>query len=738
MTINNIMRTMILIIFIAGCLNEPEGNVKAALKNDPAYKAYSLLFNLVIGRDLGGHEEIKHQEEPSRNMTALFNFWRDDEKNISLDEFYLQTVDILLNSAQYVDEGFLHLHKRRLLLSYQYGGRVLADKKQDYDSFKAELANVAKTDDYAQLFTYRQRYLPLADNYGNPTKIGTPPLVQGGCVDKVIDQQKGKYSKQEAQATANPKLTLTEKCKQFLLAKFLPGYNDPAICETDFSDSPPKQVANKFSVIYHQRCGPSIAASDEAFCARLHKGYKDFLGKNYKDISKDRSVDDDRVCADEGNKNNGGDEDYDDSDDDSSQVANIPADLNIKLKDNFINLVYFYISLALSQDSEVFIAAEPPTNDHLYASDDGSIFIKAKMPESMQGLHANPFWLFSHHSSARNKNLRRARLLLYSWFCRYISPDTANPLGDGVTQAEKDAFKKYFDPDDEHASSDQNCFGCHKLVQPLANYFDQLSYGVSYANLDDLAVIPFKEKFLQPRSNVKSAGYYDYDSEEFSQHGKGQGMSALADLLQHHPDVHQCIVRSTWNGIFGHNNRLTSQQVNAAVATFKNNNYSYRALLKHLLTHEKASTYFLQGQEALDELIAAEQEVDCAAVTVTDEIAQGIFNTNCHGCHANDQKQFYTKLKNDSGEETYGFKDDSDEKTYNEVYRRLAATEPSEVMPRGGFGADGDNKKVTLLCYMRQKAKAKGYTLTSAANDKTQDQIIQPPAADHAEPKGDL
>ena len=722
------------LLFLVSCMSEREAQVKKTVQDELAVFTFDRLFEEIIGRKLGNDVVV----DPNRSIVVdgklqkkndmhLIDNWFDqrdkiNKGNISAEQkqaahrflntlFYENAVDLILNSPQYLDEGFLHLHKRRLLLFYQGESTLMQNALTDYLSLQAEMRDVAAADNYWQLFTYRDRYLPISGS-----------SIRGLPISSCLDRE---YTDDGNMKTM---LSDNESCLQFLLASFLPDYQHRGTCygaANSQVDQP-----RKFSQVYYERCGDgSIEDKDKDFCDAIHTSYQELLGKNYPDIAH-ATVDND-IC--------------------SASDDNNPDTLLSKAKENFLELIYFYVSLYLSEGAKDFVTASQPAGDRqslLSAVDGSTVFLKTTLPPAMQGIHANPFWLSQHRTTTSNMGLHRARLLLYSWFCEYISPDAAS-LGGGTVASndpEKIKLNDYFAQGDIHTFSDRNCFDCHKRVQPLANYFGKLSLGVPYHDRIEFDRYFFPQRLLAMQASFdRPAGYYDIAKKEFFSKGKGYGMSALAELLQEHPQVRQCVVESTWNSIFGGNNALNSSEVETAITKFVENNFSYKRLLKHLLLSKKARAFFLEGQEALTKIIAAEQS-DCedaqkdAQGNLHGKTAQDIFAKTCasSSCHADGMRQTNPPFLNNTNQFIVG----SNATVYNEVYNRVswgqgALRGTKNGMPMMPYLTDSgfpskEKQKQLLLCFLREEAEKKNYMLKELeATDDAATAIKNPLPSNH-------
>ena len=264
----------------------------------------------------------------------------------------------------------------------------------------------------------------------------------------------------------------------------------------------------------------------------------------------------------------------------------------------------------------------------------GRYYIKVEMPQEIAGIHANPYWLNSHYTSEKNRNLHRARLVYYSYFCSQISPDMAE-TGEQI-QVSPD-FEPFFDPEDIHVRKGGSCYECHKRIQPVANYFGTLNWGKSYDIVPELNY--FEEKgFDRPGAywiedvasvddpSVLEPRFFRYNTEL-------RGMLGLADILSNHDGVQQCVIRSTWSNLFGRDYGIKDDEMVSAMAAFQNDGKaSLTRLIKHLsLENTRGRAYFEQGPGKFEQLsqspaevIEVPQDFDLAAT----------LSQYCMGCHA--------------------------------------------------------------------------------------------------------
>ena len=95
-----------------------------------------------------------------RNMTPEeMQAYRCDGKSSSV--CYKETLDNILNSDAWYNEGFFHLHRQRLLLHQLHVDDYRRHYERDYRSLQLEMAEVARADNYWQLLTYRERWVDI-------------------------------------------------------------------------------------------------------------------------------------------------------------------------------------------------------------------------------------------------------------------------------------------------------------------------------------------------------------------------------------------------------------------------------------------------------------------------------------------------------------------------------------------------------------------------------------------------
>ena len=716
------MRRCFLLIFLAGCVSQtPVAEVKDTYQDTAGWQIFSQLFEEIMGRSVGDTEVVSHRQDNAITSVKLFAAWL---KNRDNEDYYVALVDLLLNSQQYIDEGFFHLHSSRLLLDGLGNEDFLRNSAHDFQALKLEMQHLAQTDNYWEMLTYRTKWLSIGYEDQSGINLQTCMLI---FMDDSSDDSYHRSSSDEEESEG---LSEDEKdsyvaykqrlCIDFLLASFLPdyNYNEGSLCHKVGLKN--EYFNKKFSSVFSTRCGEEDSVNKDEFCQELNSGYQDVLGKNYYDI--------DRIDTDVCNESIG-DKVPEDGYDDNNSDSEVVDPLRTKISENIIKAIYFYISLYMSSDANTFVKVEVP--EHKNISDlvqkgeqqEGGrgevFFLQAKLPPALQGIHATPFWLSRHRTSASNRGLHRARLLLYSWFCEHIAPDAANLSGEGAVTV-PDNLRDFFADDDKHASSDPNCFGCHRRVQPLANYFGLLAHGVPYNQDLEFDDSWYHRRLLEKEFfHTRPGGYYNTAEGKFfaDASGKaitGHGMSGLADLLSKHPLVPQCVVKSTWNGMFGQKNSLRSKEVAEAVEKFKQSDFNYREMLKHLLLSDKAKTFFTKGKTAFEAIITPE---DCDSAKLNDEgVAHGktaanVIATTCAqaNCHAQGQMQWNGRFITD----THEFISDPTVDVLERIYKRLLGCGVRRMPDQGylvlqqegsNYQVPSEKQEKLLTCFLQGQA----------------------------------
>ena len=672
----------ITIVVCVACKDEPVAQLLDSRSDKPEVVQFNGLFYKLIGREVGNRD---------KNNIAGYT------KAALNKQEYAEQIDNILQSEQFYEEGFWHFHEDRLLL----GREVAYAEESDRAALRREMADIARADNYWDIFTYRDRWLSLSD------------LKLKKCKE---------YINTEGDASSP---NARNRCAHYLQAVMRPEVEHEDICisyqEEDEGILTQKEKARKFTDIYRDRCCASegVASQDTDMCNKINNGYTNLFSEDFCAAAEKTVIDshcdvnnDDSGMEDEPILSSGG------GSDDDLKEQNYPSQRVIWNDSQFKEALTLYISLHLAEDTDLFIDVSVPQGN-IYHSDSktSESFIKATFPENLQGIHASPYWLSTHYTSDSNQHLHRARIIYHSWFCERITPNQAKQEGGDPSDNEKKRFEGYFPTGDAHKNSSKNCFDCHTMIQPLANYFGRMSVGVRYEN-DRLSTMN-AEHFLQGESEEDDkklplradigTGYFNIHKDKFFEWGHNKpGMVGLGELLSSLPKVKRCVVKYTWNKIFGCENELSQKEISEAVPYLT----SYRSLLTHLLMTEKAKAYFIpekgnaqwNGERVLREMIAEEREArrwQCAHEKTEEEkntklleemfveeydnhlsSGEGIVTSICARCH-NDDKKFINT--DDSGNIT--FKNDVTAEMLQTIYLRTNSEKLGGMMPSGGYTA---------------------------------------------------
>jgi len=344
---------------------------------------------------------------------------------------------------------------------------------------------------------------------------------------------------------------------------------------------------------------------------------------------------------------------------------------------------------------------------------DPYFYLKIRVPEGIEGVHGSMYWLSRHPSTQKNRDLHRARLVFFSYMCTEISPAMA-AVGGGEPQ-EIEQLKPYFDPADDHVRTSANCYNCHTQVQPIANYFGEMTKGAFYTSEFGGSPSYYHsgiDGFRRPGGLWKG--------EAFEEAGAGKfGMAGLADLLSNLEVGHDCIVRNAWGSMVGTGYPLTDEERTAAVRAFKGDDGKFRfaRLLRHLIVENARGKAFFEGGEPGLVANPPPTSADCRDVAdvpadATDAV-ESVLTSSCSGCHSrNDNKGFFERG-------TDGVRQWKPERLVGEglryansaeLYDRLYCKTWSGDMPMGGWNEDGnltaDQMKKKALCFFGGKRNA--------------------------------
>ena len=587
----------------------------------------------------------------------------DDTQDKNRVKFYHNMLNKVLHSDAYHQEGFWHLHRDRLLLAPHGTTDFIENSQEDHTSLLLELSDVSYADDYWQLLKYRHRWLNITY------------LELNGCLNYM---HKVTSSQGLEETSENEEPSWRRDCRVFLQASF-----DRAITHPFYYDY---MDGRRFVNLYQPLCCPEIRRFRDA-CQGVENAYQQVFAENFCEVA-------------------------------SREAPLVSKDNSVAWSDKKIQqAISVYVALRLSEKQPSFKTASVPKIELLFPVNRSGYYLKVKVPPLLQGIHANPFWLSQHPSSKKNRDLHRARLIYHSWFCESISPDNAKQTDPYPDVPAK--FLPYFSNNDQHAKDFGSCFNCHKMVQPLANYFGLLTDGLNYQDPQLYSrTMPIAQRFFDFYTPMDMpGGFYDEKHGEFFPFGKQRGMEGLADLLSNMPRVHRCVVNSTWNGFFGHEWHLSASETKHAVANFKASNFNYRELLRYLLTTDKAITYFTEGAQAFYDMI--EQERAAQALTCEQAknnsygiTAEKIIRNTCAACHA-------------GGEAHSGFiaADKSfivqDANYLRTIFSRVVGLE-QPIMPQNGEWSSPANtetyalQKKVLTCFLTEQAEARGVVLPTA------------------------
>ena len=672
-------------IVVVACKQASE--VKVAQNRDPILSTVTKLFTKLIGRP-------PHATEIQEYRDAI-------EKPEYQGKAYPAILTTLLASEAYWREGFYHLHRNRLLID-DSSELFQSKAENDLQSLKLELADVAKSKHYWDILTYRERWLPV-------------------FYDPLLEQCAGLSS------TSNNSEEEEPTCRSRIKAEILPEQPEqpepPEPPEPpEYPEQPEQPEQNggyrSYSIYNHYANQCCTQSPDPSYCRELDRKYQGLFGKRFCDVKDNENVD----WNDEQLKN--------------AIFLYASMDFNRGLDGiNASRFFMFEVPELGSQREDLFLR-DP---------DSGKTFIKVRMTEDVQGVHANPYWLSRHRTTSKNRHLHRARIISLSWFCEDISPDAATKYGQQPTRLQLLKFRNYFATDDKHATSDQACFNCHKRIQPIANYFGKMSMGTNYSiesAPDDLLRRFFAEKkdaferpgvyydpqqgkFFDPDSKLffsyhdsliyyrDKDRYYDVSKKKYLQPDEAStnpleshGLGGLAAIISSLPRVKKCVVESTWNTIFGSEWRLGSNEVDEAISAFEQYGYDYSKLLEHLLTKKKAEIFFsaADGEKRFQEMVAVEKEkLACSNMReLVGDIslaAKDLFQKNCTSCHCEqceDSKEYNEPLFN---------KDGSFVENVNMEAMRFKIR--FDEMPPSGYEKNkklnADQQRKILLCFLDEK-----------------------------------
>ncbi len=654
---------------------------------------------------------------------------------------YPDMVKKLLSSQQFDTEGYFNLHRERLLLNREGTPAWVKNSYNDYCALKLELAERAaedRTKDYWEILKYRERWLPIADFGMNNCFFGTD-------VATLIEMQDTPSGGNAQQLT--PKQKLAKRCVRDLPFSF------PA-AEGEDPEAKFKAFVDKLRALSDdQKKGSLLAVPEgEQLFVRFVKQnvfseFVDFpegttqpkdmqielvkqdgkpvmlqeIGKTANQQCRFAGVDPVNYQTPKGPFDDGGFQDGFDPGNPPvffpepvfAEPVGEPAEPLIVPEGQLENVGAAGAgagdgSGTGSGEASGAAFADEPTDP----AAEGSLFIKVKMPPGTQGVHGSPYWLSRHPSKPKNKNLNRARVTYFSYFCSDINPDAANFVGAPVTEF-PEKLRPYFAPDDNHVKGSQNCFNCHTKVQPLANFYGLSSWGTRYdtgGGDDDFGgFFSGWPQFLPDQAPFDRPGGI-YDGQNFlAVEGSSRGMEGLANVLTKYQPVKRCIAESTWASLVGREFPFFDEERAAATKAFQADGQpaSLSKLLSHLmLDNARGKAYFTKGEVEMAK-IKPNLEFVCPE-TLTEEVTASAMKTTsgvCVTCHQgefiDDDKKF-----NFDNYFTQGNDDDSPE-ARGRLWQQLYCKIKTEKMPPAGAGITLDKAtRGALWCFFEKSRNA--------------------------------
>lgn len=629
----------LLLLILACQARSPTAETKNAITDSKEARQLSSLFFAIIGR------EPNPSDKKINNIASIE----------LLDRTYEEQVDALLNSQQFIDQGFFHFHEQRMLLLHRQDMATI-DKifPEDKHALQLELKELAKnSQDYWDILRYRHRYLALGS--------------LGGLTDLVCDSSNGNCNINIGQV------------KQGIINII----NNIKTDERDNRNYPYRDRCCTESQGHYTEKQPE--KQHEGFCKTAKLLVHSVFGTKFCSLSSDASDASDDLPSNT-----------------QENLGNMETANNSKWGKLHV-AVNVYLSLYLGVRTDDWLSVHIDRQDVENLSDDQELpivefnrnhYLRVKFPEDLQGIHASPFWLWTYRTSVANQHLHRARVIYNSWFCQKISPDQATEAGEKPDEKEIEAFNDYFADNDQHAKGDNNCFSCHQEVQPLANYFGKLA-GASSVENDVLYGLGAKFLARPEDSFDRPAGYWE--GGKF--HGEFRGLAGLAKSLPKIGKVSECLVNSAWNIMLGSDlPQLTTEEVSDAINKFKDTK-NYRQLLKHLLLTDKAKTYFTENRAAMVTKFSDESPCTEEVDYVSD--VKPIIESYCTTCH-NTEKEAPEIL-----EENNTFLTDKLQTIYQRVF--IQNNMPPTYAYRNVVPIELESsEKTSLKCYLDQEMEKAG------------------------------
>jgi hypothetical protein len=656
---------------------------------------------------------------------------------------YPKLIKSVLESKQFDEEGFFHLHRERLLLHREGTENWVKNSYRDYCAMKLEVAESASIDrsgpgGYFDLLRYTDRWVPVGS-------VQLEKCFFGSSIDDIVkatdlygigqgdEDDDGQTPTEPPPEPTTPREIAARECvrnmafdfsenwetgpqeaKAFVAKlKALPAsLRKKSLVETPIGEDLFLKKIRR-NLLPREFQWPETATQPAAMDISIVKkdGRPQFLqefGKVGNGLCQFTPVDPLEYVRPQPNWNDfGGDEDDEEEDVNDGPDIALPFDPGpaIGLPENPLlvpdgEAVPGEADGAGGEGAGLNLAGEPP---------EGKLYLKINMPKEAMGVHASPYWLSRHTSKAKNRNLHRARLMYFSYFCADINPDAANFSGDPINDL-PEFIKPYFAEDDTHTKGSQNCYNCHAKVQPMANFFGLSSWGTPYdpamGGGDDGAWFDengWPNYFANSKAFDRPGGIYD--GERFFDAGPNRGMEGLANAMSKYPEARRCIVEGTWAAMVGRDYPLFDNEREAALKAFGNNGTPRLGkLVAHLATeNQRGVAFFTKGENEMAK-IQPTVVVACPE-TLTEAIETKALSTlgqACSNCHAGEFINDDNKFSVD-----HYFEQENDEdtpKVRGELWHKLHCKVKQKRMPPANSGINLDQTtRDAVWCYLEKK-----------------------------------
>ena len=621
---------------------------------------------------------------------------------------YKKKVDALLGSAQYVQEGFFHQHRERLLLHFQ--GSVSQDfrNKADYCALRLELAEQAKREqqnkDYWNILRYREKWLPIS-----PYQVN---CFLGSSIEDIIDA----FDRLETPIVdPNRRQRNADSCLLFLYERQQNNQtikSDPAGLFPDDGpfpsdifeepEQPARPSANEIRQIVSKWVKPLRTLSPEQKMRTLSStpfGQKLFVEVIKQEIPEWNEVPDSLQLEEPELVLDQGDADLMAIDDQGDGCLLTPVQAvtfgNDEAMPKPVDSSRFGEPLGLK--SKLLINYE---NKPLFGVQ--NFLVKVKMPKAIMGIHGSPYWLSRHPSKKfKNKDLHRSRIIHYGYLCEHVSPDGAD--GSGNPPVQNPMLKPYFSEFDEHATGAKSCYNCHSHVQPIANYFGRLTGKAAIQNFNagrfryfavgPEVANPQTGTELDP-SHARPGGMWMGD--HFFQHeGTNLGLEGFANLFSVYGKTKECVAKFAWSTLVGTDSPMTDAELENAVAAFQGNSGEerYANLVSYITTSSPRGKVYFEEVKALPE---PSTEPDDPCLEFDHDAAMGIIENPqiCAMCHGGQTPRF---INNGSFDLDRGA-GSSDSVNQADLLHLMYCEVKRKDMPKFNIGNISDDERQNLMC----------------------------------------